>query len=248
MEMDLKNKVVFVTGSARRVGRAVALGFARAGAHLIIHHSRSPEQAAEVAEDIRALGREALVVQGDHSHHEAILENFAAIKTHFGRLDMMVNSAGNFTGGDLLDIPAEEWQETVALNLSAPLWCTQEAGKMMRDAGQGGSIINIGDNAGLMGWAKRPHHSITKAGVVMLTTVTAKSLAKYNIRANCIIPGPVLAPDDMEASYWQQVIGRLPLQRSGEPDDVTRAALFIAQNDFITGAVLRIDGGEFLGL
>ncbi len=245
MEQTLNHQVVFVTGSARRVGRAIALGFAAAGAHVVIHHSNSAEQAAQTADDARALGVEALVVQGDHRQHDAIRDNFAAIESHFGRLDVLVNSAGAFQSGDLLDISPEDWQFVLDLNVSAPWWCTQHAGRMMRAAGSG-CILNIGDNGGLRPWVKRPHHSISKASVVMLTQVTARALGEHNIRCNCIVPGPVLPSPGMDAAYWDQVTARLPLARSGEPDDVARAAVFLAQNDFITGAVLRVDGGEYL--
>lgn len=245
MEQTLTAKVVFVTGSARRVGRSIALEFARQGANLVIHHSNSEQAAAQTAEEIRALGVKALVVKGDHSDYSDIARNFEAVQDYYGRLDVLVNSAGVFPKKDFLDIPPEEWQETVNVNLSAPFYCTQLAGRMMQD--KGGVIINIGDNAGSRPWKERPHHSITKSGVLMLTQVAALSLAQYQIRVNCIVPGPILKPDGMDASYWQTVVtDKLPMKRDGDPDDVARAAVFLASNDFITGAILRVDGGEFL--
>jgi len=247
MEIELKNKVVLVTGSARRVGRQILLAFAQQGAHVVVHHSQSDAAAAQTAADARALGVQALVVQGDHSQHETIAANFAAVMAHFGRLDVLVNSAGAFPKGDILDVPPEEWQQVLALNLSAPFWCTQHAGRIMRDHNIQGCIINIGDNAGSRPWVKRPHHSITKSAIVMLTEVTARSLAPYQIRANCVVPGPVLPSENMDTSYWANVVQRLPLARSGDPGDVARAAVFLATNDFITGAILRVDGGEYLG-
>jgi len=249
MEQTLKDKVAFVTGSARRVGRAILLALAEAGCHVVVHHSgASSAEAEETAATARALGRQALVVAGNHAHYEAIQANFEALQAYFGRLDVMVNSAGVFPSADFLDISRESWEETLALNLSAPFWCTQMAGRMMQQSGGGGVIINIGDGAGLRPWIRRPHHSISKAGVVMLTEVAARSLAKYQIRVNCLIPGPVLPAPNMDENYWAKVVTRLPLARSGDPDDVARAVVFLAQNDFITGAVLRVDGGEYIGI
>jgi len=243
----LMDKVVFVTGSARRVGKMIALAYAAAGANVVIHHSNSPDAAAATAQEARALGVQALVIQGNHTDPLVIANNFATIKSHFGQLDVLVNSAGAFKQGDILDIPAEEWQYVVDLNISAPFYCTQHAGRMMRDQGTGGSIINIADNGGLRPWHKRPHHGISKASVVMLTQVAAKGLAQHNIRVNCVVPGPVLIADDMSDDYWEYVEQRVPLERSGTPEDVARACIFLSENDFITGAILRVDGGEFLG-
>ena len=247
MRQELTDKIVFVTGSARRVGKAIALAFAQQGAHLVIHHSSSDAEAAATADEIRALGVQALVIKGDHAQHAEVARNFAEIQQHYGRLDVLVNSASIFEKTDLLDVSPDEWQKVIDINLSAPFWCTQHAGRMMRDQQVHGCIINIGDNGGLRPWAQRPHHGISKAGVVMLTQVTAKALAPYQIRANCIVPGPVLKSPDMTDDYWHHVVEtRLPLKRAGEPEDVARAAIFLAQNDFITGAILRVDGGEFL--
>ena len=247
MLTELKEKVVFVTGSARRVGKMIALEFARQSANLIIHHSNSDDAAAETAEDIRALGVDALIVKGDHSQLADIQRNFDELMDHYGRLDVLVNSAGLFPMEDLLDITPEEWQRVLDVNLSAPFYCSQFAGRIMRDGEIAGSIINIGDTSAMRPWKARPHHSITKAGVVMLTEVSALALADHNIRVNCIVPGPVLRAENISEERWNTVVaGNLPLQRSGEPEDVARAAVFLATNDFITGATLRVDGGETL--
>jgi 3-oxoacyl-[acyl-carrier protein] reductase len=247
MEIALTDQVAFITGAARRVGKQIALALARHGCDIVVHHRASPQEAEETAQEIRAIGRRALVVQGDHSQHEAVLANFESAQAEWGRLDILVNSAGVFPQGDFLSISPAEWEETLHANLSAPFWCSQAAGRLMRQHGRGGCIINIGDNGGVRGWAKRPHHSISKAGVLMLTQVAAKALAAHQIRVNCIVPGPVLPAEDMSPSYWQNVQQRLLLSQAGQPDDVARAVVFLAQNNFITGAILAVDGGEGLG-
>jgi NAD(P)-dependent dehydrogenase (short-subunit alcohol dehydrogenase family) len=117
----------------------------------------------------------------------------------------------------------------------------------MRDLTIAGSIINIADNSGLRPWDRRPHHSISKSGLIMLTQVTARALAEYQIRANCLVLGPILPSPGMTEQDWKRIEDRLPLKRSGDVDDVARAAIFLATNDYITGAVLRVDGGEWLG-
>lgn len=247
MHQPLNGKVVFVTGSARRVGRGIALGFAAEGANLVIHHSNSDSEAEQTAADARTLGVDALIVKGDYAHHDQIVRNFEQIQAHYGRVDVMVNSASNFHQTPLLDVPPDEWKSVLDVNLSAPFWCTQHAGRIMRDLGIHGSIINIADNSGLRPWAKRPHHSISKAGLIMLTEVTARALAQYQIRANCLVLGPILPSPGMTEQDWQRIENRLPLKRSGDVDDVARAAIYLATNDYVTGAVLNVDGGEWLG-
>ncbi|MBK8022046.1 MAG: SDR family oxidoreductase [Chloroflexi bacterium] len=246
-EQHLKEKVVLVTGGARRVGRAFALTFAAAGARVVIHHSRSDADAEATTREVAAAGGIApVIVKADLRDHGSTQAMFREIEARCGRLDVLVNSASVFLGGDLLDLPAEDWDEALAVNLRAPFWCTQMAGRMMRDRQIAGCIINIADNSGLQPWSERPQHSVSKAGLIMLTQVTAKALARHQIRANCLVLGPVLPENDRNAASIRATAERLPLGRWGAPEDAARAALFLAANDFITGAVFAVDGGEHL--
>jgi NAD(P)-dependent dehydrogenase (short-subunit alcohol dehydrogenase family) len=247
MDVSMKDKVVYVTGAARRVGRAIALGFAAQGAHVVIHHSASDAAAQSAAAEARALGVQALVVKGDYRRHEAIAANFAEAEAHFGRIDVLVNSASNFEKGDFLEVAPDSWQSALDINLSSPFYCSQLAGRIMRARGIPGVIINIGDTSGQRGWPHRPQHSVSKAGLIMLTQVTARALGRYQIRCNCVVFGPILRPDDMSPELWQRAEVRLPLGRSGDMGDAVRACLFAASNDFVTGAVINVDGGEVLG-
>ena len=247
MLTSLKDKVVMVTGSARRVGRGILLGFAAQGANVVVHHHDSDEDAERTASDARALGVDALIVKGDHTHYASVVRNFEQVKAHYGRIDVLVNSASIFQSADLLEIEPDDWDAVIHINLRAPFWCTQQAGRMMRDAGTAGSIINIADTSGLRPWPARPHHSVSKAGLIMLTEVTAAALAKHQIRANCLVLGPVLPSSGQSDESWRKTEARLPLKRSGDPEDAARAAIFLATNDYLTGSVVRVDGGEWLG-
>jgi NAD(P)-dependent dehydrogenase (short-subunit alcohol dehydrogenase family) len=246
MQLDLNDSVVCVTGSARRVGRAIAVGFAQEGAHLVIHHHASPEAAAGAAEEVRSYGGDALVVSADQSDPAAVERLFCAIRAHYGRLDVMVNIAAGFKQTPLLDVTFGEWQAVLGVNLTGPFLCTQQAARLMIDGGQGGAIINISDNSGLNPWPARPHHSISKAGVIMLTQVAALALAEHNIRVNCVVPGPVLRPAGEPEEVLDAIAQGLPLKRIGHPEDIARACVFLARNDFATGAIVRVDGGEGL--
>ena len=246
MLLELQDKVVCVTGAARGVERAIMLEFARQGAHVVIHHNNSDAEALNAAREARALGVDVLIVKANQADPDDVARMFDTIAARYGRLDVLVNSAANFKHRPLIEIDCAEWQSVIGVNLAGPFLCTQHAARLMIAGGHGGAIINISDNSGLRPWPSRPHHSIAKAGVVMLTQVSALSLADHNIRVNCVVPGPVLAP----AGEPEDVVGRiargLPLRRIGTPDDIARACVFLATNDFATGTVLSVDGGEGL--
>jgi NAD(P)-dependent dehydrogenase (short-subunit alcohol dehydrogenase family) len=245
MEHPLKDKVVCVTGSARRVGRAIALGFAREGANVVIHHHSSDEEAESAAEEALSLGVDAFIVKANQADPADVARMFEEIQARYGRLDVMVNSAANYKKSPLLEINYDEWQSVLGVNLTGPFLCTQHAGRLMVESGNSGVIINISDNSGLKPNKARPHHSIAKSGIIMLTRVSALALGEHNIRVNCVVPGPVLQGQESD-EHWEQLAERLPIGRTGHPDYVAAACRFLVTNDFATGAILHVDGGEGL--
>jgi 3-oxoacyl-[acyl-carrier protein] reductase len=247
MNLDFAGKIVFVTGSARRVGRAIAMAFAEQGANLVIHHasSKSTDQARSAVEELKARGLDAIIVRGDQSNPDAVARMFAEVREHYGRLDVMVNSASILKRTELLDVTHDEWQRVINVNLTGPFLLTQHAARLMIEAEAAGVIINIADNSGLNGWPSYPHTSVSKAGVIMLTKVAALALASHGIRVNCVVPGPVLAPPDRHEAF-ERIVEHLPLGHAGSPAQVGHACVFLAQNQFATGTILRVDGGEGL--
>lgn len=245
MPFDLEGRVVFVTGSARRVGRAIAMAFAEQGANLVIHHVSpgSAAQARSAVEEITSQGLDALLVRGDQSDPDEVARMVAEIRDHYGRLDVMVNSAAILKRTELLDVTYEEWQRVIDVNLTGPFLLTQHAARLMIETETAGVIINISDNSGLNPWPAYPHAGVSKAGLVMLTKVASLALAPHDIRVNCVVPGPVLAPPDKQRVF-ERIVDRLPLGRAGSPAHVGHACVFLAQNDFATGTILRVDGGE----
>lgn len=245
MHIQLEGQVALVTGSAHRVGKAIALELARSGVHLLIHYHQSTEDIVRTTlREIKSRGVEAHVVQADVSTPEGVAAIFQALREHFGRLDILVNSASNFQRRTLMDVTLQDWQETLATNLTGPFLCTQEAVKLMRENDPpGGAIINICDKGAIDPWPEFAHHGISKAGLLALTKVTAASLGP-EIRANAIIPGAVLKPEQMDEDRWQRNALRIPAKRPGSAEDVARAVVYLASEDFISGAVLHVDGGE----
>lgn len=242
--MELTNKIALVTGGAKRVGKAIALELARAGAQVVVHyHSAGAAVAATVAE-IEALGVRAVGVQADLSTEAGIAELFAAAAA-FGGLDCLVNSAAGMEAGDVRTLARADWQRVLDLNLTAPFFCAQAAARLMAGRPSGGAIVNIGDLAGRQPWAKYPAHSVSKAGLEMVTKVLAKALAP-EIRVNAVAPGPVLKPDDWDEAKWARSGEHTLLKRTGSGYDVARAVRFLLEADYITGETLVVDGGRLI--
>jgi len=249
MVIDLTNQVALVTGSAHRVGRAIALELARSGAHIMVHYySSPPETVRSTVQDIKSTGVDAYAVQADVSTPEGVEQIFTAVREKYGRLNILVNSASTFQKRGLLDVTYEEWQQTLAVNLTGPFLCTQAAAEIMRqNTPSGGVIINICDRGVDGPWLEYAHHGVSKAALWSLTQVSAASLGP-DIRVNAVIPGPVLRPAgrSMSDEAWAEIGKVLPLQRTGSPEDVARAVAYLAREDFLTGALIHVNGGEHL--
>ena len=242
--MELRGKIALVTGSAHRVGREIALALARKGCDLAIHFHGSAQGAAETVRAVEAFGVRAFAFRADLRRHDEILSLFRAIDDRYGGLDVLVNSASVMQAVDLLSATEEDWDRTLDLNLRGTFFCLQEAARRMRRRGSG-AIVNIGDIAGLRPWSRFPIHSISKAGVEMLTRVAALALAP-EVRVNAVAPGPVLKPARMSDERWLEIGAALPMKRTGKPPDVSEAVMFLLENDFTTGTTLVVDGGDQL--
>ncbi len=239
--MDLRDRICLVTGGAHRLGRVIALALAGRGGHLILHYHSADQEAQKTAAEIQSMGRRALAVRADLSTTAGVTELFDRVDDTFGGLDVLINSAAVLLPKGLLEVSEEDWRQTVGLNLKGAFFCLQQAARRMRARG-GGAIVNISDLAGRRPWKRFPLHSISKAGIDMLTQVAALALAP-DIRVNAVAPGPVLRPVGMSESRWQEIASQLPLHRPGSPQDVAQAVLFLLENDYITGETLVIDGG-----
>jgi NAD(P)-dependent dehydrogenase (short-subunit alcohol dehydrogenase family) len=241
-EESLEGRVALVTGSAKRLGRAVALRLAQEGAHVVIHHRSSAAEAASAVAEIENLGRRAVAIAADLGNVSEIKRLFRETTTHFGRLDVLVNSAANFLSTEFETTSEQVWDASLDTNLKASFFCAQAAAPLLKQ--RHGAIVNFADVGGILGWTGYIPHCISKAGVIMLTRALAKALAP-DVRVNAIAPGTVTMPGDPQA--WEEdFIKRAPLQRSGRPSDITDSVLFLLRSRFITGQVLVVDGGRTL--
>jgi NAD(P)-dependent dehydrogenase (short-subunit alcohol dehydrogenase family) len=243
--MDLRDRVVWVTGSAQRLGRAMALDLARRGAHIVVHYNRSEAEARSAVAEIEALGRRAIMVQADLSDPGQIKGVVGRIEEAFGRLDVLVASAANFHRVKLEAIDEALWDASLNVNLKGPAFCALACVELLRRGG-GGKIINFADWAGFRPYRNYLPYLVSKGGVITLTKALALELAP-EIQVNAIAPGPVLPPEGATAAELERMVRQVPLGRLGAPEDIVAAVAFLIEGgDYITGQVLCVDGGRLI--
>ena len=242
-EKRLSGRVALVTGAAKRLGRVVALRLADEGAELAVHYRSSASEAREVVGEAEKRGRHAASFSAELTSVPSIQKLFDDVAHHFGRLDVLVNSAANFLETKFGDTTESRWDSSLDTNLKAPFFCSQAAAPLLERSGRG-VIINFSDIGGLLGWREYLPHSISKAGIIMMTRVLAKELAP-KVRVNAIAPGTISMPGDppeLEADY----IRHAPLKRTGRPEEIADAVVYLITAEFITGQVFVLDGGRTL--
>lgn len=242
--IDLRGRTALVTGGAVRVGRAISLALARAGARVVIHYNSSAEEAHDAERILRQEGHEVSIIGADLSSMEGVDRLVAACPDPFGPIDILVNNASIFPAEALEEVDPELWEATMGINLRAPFFLTQRIGGGMK-ARDGGVVVNLADLAGIQTWGSYAAHAISKAALIHLTKVAARALAP-KVRVVAIAPGTVLPPEDLPAETIARLADRAPLRRIGSPDDVVSALLYLVSADFVTGEVIKVDGGRTL--
>jgi NAD(P)-dependent dehydrogenase (short-subunit alcohol dehydrogenase family) len=236
MENQLRDKVVLVTGAAKRIGRGIALRLAEEGARVAIHYHRSESDAKRTAAECGG----APIFSADLESVADIERLFAEVERHFGRLDGLVNNAARFTRFDPLEITERDWDFIHAVNLKAVFFCCQQGARLMKKSG-GGRIVNISSLGGIRPWAEHAHYCASKAGVIMLTRALAKAWAP-EITVNSVAPGVIPFADIDERG--KQMIEVTPARRGGTPAEIADAVIyFLGATNFITAQVLAVDGG-----
>jgi NAD(P)-dependent dehydrogenase (short-subunit alcohol dehydrogenase family) len=241
--MELKGRIALITGGARRVGRALSLGLARAGADVVINYRDSAAEAESAVREIRASGGRAIAVRADVGSLEGVRGLVERTRSEHGRLDILVNNAAVFVRRPFAEITEAEWDRVLAINLKGPFFLAQAALPLLRQAG--GVIVNIGDLSALQAWPSFAHHAIAKAGLLHMTRLLARALAP-EVRVNAILPGNVLPPESYEGEDLVAGTDRVLTTRHGRPEDVVAAMLYLLGGDFLTGEVLVVDGGRRL--
>ena len=244
--MNLQGKVALITGGGTGIGREIALSFAREGAGVAVNYSRSEKEAMATAEEIRGLGVSASAIKADVSQDAQVREMVDTVAQDFGRLDILVNSAGTTTfvePDDLEGLTEGIWDRILAINLKGTFFCCRAAAPVMKSH-DGGNIINISSIAGTTGVGSSMAYSASKAGVICLTKSLARTLAP-EILVNTIAPGFV---DTRWTANWPEFKKMheeaTPMKRVATTEDIAEAALFLVHSDFVTGQVIIVDGGK----
>lgn len=234
--------VALVTGGARRVGAAISRALAARGMHVAVHYHRSEAEAQALVAELRTAGMSATAFTADLSDPHAPAALVHAVADRLGGLDVLVNSAANFLRTPMGSVSLEQWESVFALNVRAPFFATQAAAERMRE---GGVIINMADLAAFEQWSGYIPHGISKAAIVQLTRAAAHTLAP-RIRVNAIAPGVVLLPEGWDDQSEARLTATTPLKRTGSPEDVVHALLYLVDATFVTGEVLIVDGGRHI--
>jgi len=244
--MVLKNKVAIVTGGSRGIGKAIVLEFAKQGAHVAFNFVKSEGKALALKKEIEQQGGKVLTFRQDVKDYDAIKIMVEGVKSHFGKLDIIVNNAGILRDKALMLMEEQDWEDVIATNLSGAFNLVRAAivGFMKQKSG---NIINITSVAGLKGMPRQVNYSASKAGIIGLTKALAKEVGSYNVRVNAIAPGYVDTDmvQDLKEGYKDELLKQIPLKRFGRAEEVARVATFLASDTakYITGQVLTIDGG-----
>ena len=243
----LKGKVVIITGAGRGIGKAIALRFAEEGADLVLT-ARTTSQIEEVAREAEAMGVHALPITCDISNSASVNSMVEQAAEKFGRIDILVNNAGISWSARIQKMTDEQWKSVIDINLNGTFYCMRAVAPVMANQKpKGGKIINFTSTAAKYGNPGQANYGASKWGIVSLTKVAAREFANDGIQVNAIMPGYI--ETDMTAdtppAYKEEIIGQIPLKRTGKVEDVADATLFLAsdQSRYMQGTIIQVDGG-----
>jgi len=240
-------KVVVVTGSGRGIGRATALAFAREGADVVVNVSKSVDEGNAVVEEIKALGRGAIMAKADVANEAEVEKMIKTAIDHFRKVDVLVNNAGIGISAMSYKMTKEQWDAVVDVNLTGVFNCFRAVVPRMMER-RSGKIINISSVAGIDGFIGNINYAASKGGLLAFNRTAATELGRYGINVNAVAPGII----ETQMTEWIKIpkyrdmyLSRIPLGRFGKPEDIASVVLFLASEEanYITGQVIRVDGG-----
>lgn len=255
----LEGQPALVTGANSGIGRAVALGLAQAGADVAVNYIVDPESAEEVAHQIEGFGRRAMTVKADVSKEDEVEQMFAKAIGHFGTLHISVSNAGLQRDAPFDQMTLEQWNTVIGVNLTGQFLCNRAAVREFKRRGlvesvsvAVGKIVCMSSVHQEIPWAGHANYATSKGGIMQLMQSMAQELAPYRIRVNGIGPGAIRTPINTKAwntpAAYANLMKLVPYKRIGEPDDIARAAVWLASDaaDYVTGTTLFVDGGMTL--
>jgi 3-oxoacyl-[acyl-carrier protein] reductase len=249
--VNFTDQVVLITGAGRGIGKALAIAFAQVGARVAVNDI-NPDTCAQTADELSALGGQALACQADVANKLAVQSMLIDIEDRWGRIDVLINNAGVEPHKPIVQLDEWDWNRTIDVNLKGAFLCAQSVGRMMQQQG-GGVIVNIASIAGrAAGLRDRSAYVASKTGLIGFTKECAREFAAYNIRVNAVCPGVIItemtAPLRENEAQMKKWLEDIPLGRLGDPDDVTGLVLFLCSDAarYITGQAINVDGGKVM--
>jgi len=249
MANKLKGKTALVTGASRRIGKAIARGFALEGADIVCVGSKK-ENVKEIVKEIENIGRKTLAIGADLNDVKEAIKMIEIVEDEWGTLDIIVNNAGTAVLKNVLYLNEEEWDSVFNVNLKSIFFSSQKAAYLMKQSKKKGVIINIGSIAGINAFPERSAYGTSKAALHHLTKIMAIDLASEGIRVNCIAPGYIEHNEQTEFVKrglldLEALKKRIPLNNIGDGKDIADAAVYLASDDakYVTGSIMVVDGG-----
>jgi pteridine reductase len=240
-------RIALITGSGRhRIGNVIARALAEQGYDIALHYNRSAAEAQETAAELKAIGVRAAAFQADLAAEEQIARLFDEVLKTFGRLDVLVTAAAMWERKPLEQVVAADVRRHFDINTLGTFLCCRRAGLIMAGQLEGGAIVTIGDWAVARPYANYAAYFVSKGAIPAMTRTLAVELAQRNpaVRVNCILPGPVMLPENLSEHEVKGAIAGTLLKRAGRPENVAQAVLFLIENDYVTGVCLPVDGGR----
>ena len=240
-------KVALITGSGkRRIGNVVARALAERGYDIALHYRTSAEDAQATVKELTALGIHAAAFQGDVSESRDVDRVFKETLNTFGRLDVLVTAAAVWEKKSLEDVTADDVRRQFDINTLGTFLCCQRAGLTMVAQPEGGAIVTIGDWAAARPYPNYAAYFASKGAIPAITRAMAVELAQRNpsVRVNCILPGPVMLPENLSEHEVKGSVAGTLLKRPGRPENIAQAVVFLVENDYVTGICLPVDGGR----
>lgn len=243
--MNPKGKTALVTGGAHRVGKAITMALAGAGANIVINYNTSSKAADATAAEVEALGVQALAVQANVANYQQVETMVTAAKQKFGGIDILVNSASLWRATPFPTQNLDDWHLVTNILVNGSFYCANAVAPLMLEKGEG-AIVNIIDLSAWEPWPNFMAHSVGKAALLALSRQLALELSP-TVRVNAVAPGPVLPPPDFTEEQIARTAKKTLLNRWGTPDDVAEAVLYFVKAKYVTGETIAVDGGEHFG-
>jgi 3-oxoacyl-[acyl-carrier protein] reductase len=239
-----ERKVALVTGASKGIGKAIAHQLAKDGFNVVVNYNRDEAEANKIVEELKKLGSDSMAVKADISKFDECAAMADAVREKYGKMDVLVNNAGATKDKSLFNMPKEDWDFVINVNLTGAYNVTKNSMTLMKD---GASIVNISSIVGLNGNRGQTNYSASKAGLIGFTKSLAKELGKRGVRVNAIAPGFIDTDMTKELSFIRRkiMLAMVPLDRAGKPEDIANVVSFLASDKagYITGEVIRVDGG-----